>query len=81
MGGIGVSSEFVGQFLWKRLPARNCQHWPKEKLIVREVMSFVCTDSCETGIYTGTELEKGTGKSAFLEYLGFQSKCTGIVPV
>ena len=53
----------------------------KEKLIVREVMSFVCTDSCETGIYTGTELEKGTGKSAFLEYLGFQSKCTGIVPV
>ena len=44
------------------------------KLIIRQVMSFVCSDSYESGITKETLHTKGSGKLHFSEYLRFQSK-------
>ena len=41
--------------------------------MINEVMSFVCSDSCENGIKKEEVLAKGSGKSPFSEYLWFQS--------
>ena len=37
--------------------------------MISEVMSFVCSDSCENGIRKAEVLAKGSGKSPFSEYL------------
>ena len=41
--------------------------------MISEVMSFVCSDSCENGIAKEKVRTKGSGKLPFSEYLGFQS--------
>ena len=48
-----------------------------DKLMISEVMSFVCSDSCENGIAKEKVRTNGSGKLPFSEYLGFQSngKC------
>ena len=38
-----------------------------------EVMSFICSDSCENGITKEKVLAKCSGKSLFSKYLGFPS--------
>ena len=44
-----------------------------DKLMISEVMSFVCSDSCENGITREKVLSKCSGKSPFSEYPWFQS--------
>ena len=44
-----------------------------DKLMISEVMSFVCLDSYENGITKEKVYTKGSGKLPFSEYLRFQS--------
>ena len=68
-GRFRVSLRFVYSFQRKTREEIAERILPTSKLMISEVMNFVCSDSCKTGTTKEKELAKGsdTGNSSFSE--------------
>ena len=73
LGGTTLAAAQPGRLPRHQGRFRRLSRRANDKLMIRGVMSFVCSDSCETGITKENVCTKGSGKLPFSDYLGFQS--------